>query len=247
MHKVGVYGASGRMGQRVMRMLEILSPKPNIVTFDKGDAHDFRGCDVVIDFSLPEATETLIETLEHSNAALVTGVTGRCEAQLALINELALDRAVLQAANFSLGVHVLGHLVDQAAQLLDSQFQIEVVEAHHRHKKDLPSGTALYLARTAASARGDEFEAVYADRSRQGAREDNREIGVAGIRGGAVIGDHTVHFLGDEECLALTHSATDRDVFARGAVRVAQWLSKQPIGDYSMNDFIAVQLGTSND
>ena len=247
MRKVGVNGASGRMGQRVRRILETLSPKPLIVSFDKGDKHDFVGCDVVIDFSLPDATDTLIEALEHSNAALVTGVTGRNEAQLALINGLSTDRAVLQAANFSLGVHVLGHLVDRAAKLLNTQYQIEVVEAHHRHKKDLPSGTAIFLASAAASARGDEFESVYADRSRQGMRQHDREIGVAGIRGGAVIGDHTVHFLGDEESLALTHSATDRDVFARGAVQVAQWLSNQPRGTYSMYDFVTIQLGASGE
>lgn len=245
MRKVGVHGASGRMGQRVVRILGTLSSPLDIVYFNREQEPDFYDCDVVIDFSLPEATDSLAHGLSRSRAALVTGVTGRDESQLHVINTLSQERAVLQAANFSLGVHVLGHLVGRAAQLLQEQYQIEVEETHHQHKQDLPSGTALFLGACAASARGDEFAEVYADRRSQSARKTNREIGVTGMRGGNVIGDHTVHFFGEEERLALSHSASDRDVFARGAVRVAHWLVAQPKGQYSMHDFVSAQLSSS--
>ena len=246
MHKVGVNGALGRMGQRVVRILSQLPSPPEVVSVDRAQAVTFSDCDVVIDFSLPAATDALLSTLEGTSAALVTGVTGRNEAQLAKIEALASRRPVLQAANFSLGVHVLGHLVERATALLGTQYQVEIMETHHQHKKDLPSGTAIFLGKTVADTRGDDFDLVYADRGIKHLRQTAREIGVAGMRGGAVIGDHHVHFFGPRERLELSHSATDRDVFAEGAVSVAAWLSQQTPGCYAMSDFVRAQLLGSN-
>ena len=188
----------------------------------------------------------LVLALEDHPAALVTGVTGRSQEEQALIDGLCHTRPVLQAANFSLGVHVLGHVVGLAARLLSKSYQVEIAETHHQHKRDLPSGTALFLAKAAAAARGDTFAEVYADRARQSSRQTPSELGVSGMRGGTVIGDHSVHFLGELECLEFSHSATDRDVFAQGAVEAAKWLCGQPSGPYAMGDFVSARIAGLN-
>ena len=243
MNKVGVVGASGRMGQRIQRILKAVESKIEVHCFDQGDALDFTGLDVVINFSLPAATESVVHGIRSSKAALVSGVTGQTDTELASLVHLSKTHAVLTAANFSLGIHVMSHLVKQAAHMLDAHFQIEISETHHQHKQDLPSGTALFLGRAAAQGRGDNWQEVYVDRQSGQARKHPSEIGVSGLRGGSVIGAHSVHFFGAEEEIELAHTATDRDVFATGAIRAASWLNEQAPGAYTMADFVTAKLG----
>lgn len=239
MRSVGLVGASGRMGQRIRRLVERLEYVEQLRCFGRNDHLDFSGLDVIIDFSLPEATQSVVTGLKGTQAALVSGVTGHREEQLHQLTTLASTNAVLLAANFSLGVHVLAHLVSEASKRLDENFHIEITEHHHARKRDLPSGTALFLGESAAIGRGRSWPEVYVDRSCGTPRERDDEIGISGVRGGVVIGTHSVHYLGQQETLELTHTATDRDVFAMGAIKTASWIVNQPPGTYTMNDFIA--------
>ncbi|MGB0645931.1 MAG: 4-hydroxy-tetrahydrodipicolinate reductase [Bradymonadia bacterium] len=238
MRCVGLVGASGRMGRRIRHLLEVLEHVELLRCFGRNDRLDFSGLDVVIDFSLPEATSAVVEALQGTRAALVSGVTGHRQEQLNDLHTLSGTNAVLVAANFSLGVHVLAHLVSEASKRLDEDFHIEITEQHHARKRDLPSGTALFLGEAAASGRGRSWPEVYVDRSCGTPRDRDDEIGISGLRGGVVIGTHSVHFLGQQEVLELTHTATDRDVFAMGAVKTASWIVEQPPGTYTMSDFI---------
>jgi len=213
-------------------------PQANVTSFDQGDALVFADLDVVIDFSLPHATPSVVNALSASGAALVSGVTGHSSEALGALQSLAKTHAVLTAANFSLGVHVTSHLVRQAAQMLDARFQVEIFERHHQFKKDLPSGTALFLGASAAQGRDQNWTDVYVDRQRTQARQNAAEIGVSALRGGSVIGAHSVHFLGVDEEIEIAHTATDRNVFASGAIRAAAWLVGQSPGRYTMDDFI---------
>lgn len=195
-------------------------------------------CDVVIDFSLPEG---LISALPHlGSTALVTGTTGLTAAQEALLTQQATAGPVLTAANFSSGVTVLGDLVARAASALPD-YDIEVVEAHHRRKIDAPSGTALYLAQRAAEARGLVLAdvAIYGREGRTGVRTQP-EIAIHAIRGGDVVGEHTVWLAGEGDRLLLGHVATSRETFAQGALRAARWLHGKPAGSYGMPDVLGL-------
>ena len=239
MNKVGIVGASGRMGQRVRRVLESQLDRVEIIPFDQGDSLAFNDLDVVIDFSLPAATEAVCNAAGKALTPLVTGVTGRDESQQARLVAVSKKCPVFAASNFSVGVHVLSHLVQKAAQMLDTTYHLEIVESHHQDKQDLPSGTALSLAQSAARGRAEDWDDVYRDRGLSKVRRTPNEIGVTGYRGGAVIGDHHVHFLGPKERIELSHSASDRDLFADGAVQAAIWLCDRNPGLYGMDDLIA--------
>jgi 4-hydroxy-tetrahydrodipicolinate reductase len=230
------------MGQRIQRVLSDTYPEAYVQSFDEGDDLSFVALDVVIDFSLPAATQSVLRAVSESSAVLVSGVTGHSPEALTALQDLAKTHAVLTAANFSLGVHVTSHLVRQAAQMLDARFQIELFERHHQFKKDLPSGTALFLGAAAAQGRGQNWSDVYVDRQREQSRQTPCEIGVSALRGGSVIGAHSVHFLGVDEEIEIVHTVTDRNVFATGAIRAAAWLVEQSPGRYTMSDFIADTL-----
>jgi 4-hydroxy-tetrahydrodipicolinate reductase len=197
-----------------------------------------RGADVVVDFSSPDCLATLLE--RHRNAlagrALVVGTTGLEPVHLELLRELATRSPVLRAANFSVGVNVLLALVREAAQRLPpEQFDAEIVEAHHRRKADAPSGTALALGEALAAGWGG----TLVDRRRDGragvtGARPRGEIGLHAVRGGGVVGEHRVLFLGELERLELTHAAEDRAVFAEGAVLAARWLAGREPGEYGM-------------
>ncbi len=240
--KIALVGASGRMGQRVRAILEADYPQIIVSLFDQGDALSFTDVDVVIDFSMPSATRALCMALSNSTAALVTGVTGRSQEETDDISGMGTSRPVLIASNFSFGVHVLNHLVNSAARILDSNYQIEIVESHHQYKQDMPSGTAITLSKSAADGRGLPWHDVFMDRGGSRIRNTADEIGVTGYRGGNVIGDHHVHFLGPQERIELSHSASNRDVFAEGAIRSALWVMDRKPGLYTMGDIVAEQL-----
>ena len=237
--KVGIFGAQGRMGQRIAACAQELAEIDVVARFDRDvtiGAVDM--CDVVIDFSVANATDTLMQLLENTTAGLVTGVTGRSDTQHQAILGLANDRPVFTAANFSIGIAVLNQLVHHAVQALGPRFEPEVFEIHHRRKTDAPSGTALQLGATAARALGLEWPKSRRVREGTSSERTANEIGTAAVRGGTVAGEHTVYLLGDAERLELTHRATNRDVFAFGALSASRWLATQKPGHYTMQSML---------
>jgi 4-hydroxy-tetrahydrodipicolinate reductase len=196
----------------------------------------FCDVDVVVDFSLPAGTLSALDLLDGT--ALVSGVTGGEASLEAGIARAADSSALLVASNFSTGVHVLAHLVGVAARALPD-YDVEVVEAHHRRKLDAPSGTAWFLGAAAAKARGQDVAEV-ALHGRSGRAARGGEIGFHALRAGDVVGEHTVWLAGEGERLLLGHVATSRDTFAQGALRAARWISGRPSGRYDMADVLGL-------
>jgi 4-hydroxy-tetrahydrodipicolinate reductase len=261
---IGILGGAGRMGRTLIRAVSETrgarlvgaadaptSPErgkdigllAGIGALGIGLADDpetlFREADVVIDFTVPQATARHARLAAETGTAYVVGTTGLEPAQQALVAEAAARAAVVQAANFSLGVNLALALTRKLAETLDDDFDIEIVELHHRHKVDAPSGTALALGRAAAAGRGVRLDDV-AVRARDGITGARRrgDIGFAVMRGGNAAGDHTVIFAGDDERIELSHRAGDRMIFARGAVRAALWTAERPAGLYTMLDVL---------
>lgn len=204
------------------------------------DAEDlFASSDIVIDFTSPEASVLHARIAARTGKPLVIGTTGFSESERAEIAGLGNSVAILLTPNASLGVNVLLDLVRKTASFLGPDFAIEILEAHHGQKQDAPSGTALALAQSASEGRGIDLRgaAVYSRHGRTGPRTEG-EIGFSVLRGGDIVGEHTVYFIGQGERIELTHRATDRAIFARGALRAAQWLAEQEAGFYTMADFL---------
>jgi 4-hydroxy-tetrahydrodipicolinate reductase len=198
-----------------------------------------RGVDVAIDFTAPAAAVKHAQACARAKVALIIGTTGFSPEQKADLADCAKQIALLVAPNMSVGVNVLFRLVAEAARALGPAYEVEILEMHHRAKKDAPSGTALKLAE--AAARGLDLDlqqaAVYARQGDTGERRAGT-IGIQALRGGDVVGDHTVHFLADGERLELTHRATSRDNFARGAIRAAKFIAGKPAGLYDLQDVL---------
>lgn len=251
MIKVGIFGATGRVGKLLIEDLKAthdislssvfvrntldFSIDPSILVTRDLNAF-LHACDVVIDFSLPEACESMLEAAIMSPKPLVIGTTGLSQHQLNLLEEASKSMPVLYATNMSLGVALLNKLVYQASNALKG-FDIEIVEMHHRHKKDAPSGTALTLAHSAAKGRDLDLDSVRVSGrdGNIGARSKD-EIAVMALRGGDIVGRHTVGFYNDGEFIELNHTATSRNTFSKGAIRAAQWLVKKEAGLYSISD-----------
>jgi 4-hydroxy-tetrahydrodipicolinate reductase len=207
-----------------------------------GDAASLAAAsDVLIDFSTPGALTTSLAAARAARKPIVIGTTGLTPEHHALISQAAADIPVLQTANTALGINVLRGLVEQAARMLGPDWDIEIVEMHHRHKLDSPSGTALLLGASANIGRGAESDIALNrfDRVQEGAypREEGG-IYYASLRGGSVAGDHNVVFATDGERIELGHRAENRGIFAKGAVRAALWLAGQPVGRYTMADML---------
>ena len=198
-------------------------------------------CDVLIDFSSPHALEANLDAAAGAGIPILVGTTGLEERHHWLVDAAAQKTAVLQTGNTSLGVNMLAHLVREAAARLGDDWDIEIVETHHRMKVDAPSGTALLLGEAAAEGREIRLadNAVRGRDGITGARESGT-IGFASLRGGTVAGDHTVYFLADNERIALSHLAENRLIFARGAVRAAQWLVGKAPGRYRMPEVLGL-------
>jgi 4-hydroxy-tetrahydrodipicolinate reductase len=205
------------------------------VTSDLPDA--LSQVDVAIDFSSPLATQSNLAACRAARKALLIGTTGFPAELTAAFQAAARDIPLLVAPNTSIGVTLLIELVRQAARALPPEFDIEIIEAHHRMKRDAPSGTALALGRAAAEGRGQPFQGREATRG--GRTRGEGEIGFAVVRGGDVVGEHQVLFAGAGESVCLQHRATDRAIFARGALRAAAWLASRPAGEYFMRDLVA--------
>lgn len=202
-----------------------------------------RASDVLVDFSSPAALPAHLDAARAAGTPLLIGTTGLAPQDHALIDAAARDVAILQTANTSLGVNLLCHLVEETARRLGPEWDIEIVEMHHRHKLDAPSGTALLLGAAANIGRGAADGAALNRFDRMQAGPQTREQGAiyyASLRGGSVAGDHSVVFAADKERIELSHRAEDRGVFAQGAVKAAQWLAGKPAGRYAMRDVLSL-------
>ncbi|MBX3593470.1 4-hydroxy-tetrahydrodipicolinate reductase [Sphingomonas sp.] len=237
MTSIGIYGSLGRMGVAIRDILAVQGVRL-AGGADAGDdpAPLARDADALVDFSTPGALEAHLAAARTTGTPIVIGTTGLLPQHHALIDDAARDIAVLQTGNTSLGITLLAGLVRAAAARLGPDWDIEVLEMHHRQKLDAPSGTALMLGEAAAAGRQVVLGDVrVADRAGLvGARAEGT-IGFASLRGGTVVGDHSVVFAGENERIELTHRADDRAIFARGAVRAALWLADQPAGRYTMD------------
>ena len=225
--RLTLFAPNGRMSQAIAAAVAV----------DPGFALDPDHADVLVDFSSPAALQASLDRATSVGIPILIGTTGLDDLAGHRIATAAEQVAVLRAANTSLGVALLADLVERAAQVLGPDWDVEILDMHHRLKADAPSGTALLLGEAAARGRGSE---LHADRGRDGAgleREDGA-IGFAALRGGTVAGDHEVHFLGPDERLSLTHRAESREIFARGALAAARFLAGRPAGLYSMRDVI---------
>jgi 4-hydroxy-tetrahydrodipicolinate reductase len=232
--KLLLAGASGRMGQAIQE--EAAQNKPAITLLPvPREISALPKADVLVDFTRPERTLELADLAVAAHTPMVSGTTGLTPEQFNALHSAATEIPILWAANMSIGVNLLLHMVKQAAAQLDESYDIDIFDMHHRHKVDSPSGTALALGQAAASGRNQTFKPVT---DRDGKRP-NQSIGYAVARGGGVIGEHSVMFTSDYERIELSHTALDRRLFARGAITAARWLISQKPGFYSMQDVIA--------
>ncbi|WP_417359790.1 4-hydroxy-tetrahydrodipicolinate reductase [Gallaecimonas pentaromativorans] len=261
MTRIAILGANGRMGRALIRALaadpkaELASaqvrPGNSLIGVDAGSlagidalgvnlGTDIRG-DVVIDFTSPQNTALVAADCAKHGRALIVGTTGLDGAQKAALADAANKVPVVFAPNMSVGVNLLLGLVELASKVLGDTVDIEVLEAHHRHKKDAPSGTALALGEAAAKALSRDLKdcAVYGREGITGER-DRQTIGFATVRAGDIIGEHTVLFAGDGERIELTHKAHNRDTFATGALRAAHWVAGKGPGLYDMKDVLGL-------
>jgi len=238
-----IVGSKGRMGQAIIACAKSDS---NVVVACEADAGDdyvalLNLCDAVIEFSHHSVTESLAEACAKHKKPLVIGTTGHTDKQVAAIKHAGASIPVVFAPNFSVGVNTLFWLTRKAAEILGPAFDLEVVEMHHHLKKDAPSGTAKRLAEILAEVR----DLSYNDDVRHGrygmvGERTKTEIGMHAIRGGDVVGDHTVIFAAPGERVELTHKASSRETFASGAIRAAKWAASQPPGLYDMQDVLGV-------
>ncbi|MCB2058311.1 MAG: 4-hydroxy-tetrahydrodipicolinate reductase [Novosphingobium sp.] len=236
MARIGIIGSAGRMGAALAEAIAAAGHQLAGGVDKGGDVAALASSsDVLVDFSASAALEANLDAAVAAGTPIVVGTTGLEERHNWLCDAAADHVAVLQTGNTSLGVNLLAHLVREAAARLGEDWDIEVVETHHRMKVDAPSGTALLLGEAAAQGRGIDL-AAHSARGRDGITGARRtgDIGFASLRGGSVAGDHTVYFLADNERLALSHLAENRAIFARGAVRAAGWLIGKPAGRYTM-------------
>ena len=239
MVKILLNGAKGRMGRAITLAAE--SEGCEIAAAcDIGDnpADFISACDVAVDFSFRDITPALAKLCAANGKPLVIGTTGHTEAQRAEILQFVKTIPIVWAGNYSLGVNLLNYLTKIAAALLDDSYDVEIVEMHHRLKKDAPSGTADKLKQIVMKERGIGGDKVIYGRSGLVGERPRGEVAVHALRGGGVVGDHTVIFAADGERVELTHRAADRKVFANGALRAAKWIIGKPAGLYGMEDVL---------
>ena len=264
--RVGVIGAGGRMGRM---LIEATTQNPNttlkaaierqgssLVGADAGEVVGvgvldvqivddlpavIDSIDVLIDFSLPDATERNLRICAEHNTAMVIGTTGFNDAQKAELAKASERIAIVYAGNYSTGVNVSLKLLEMAAKAFGKDADVEIIEAHHKHKIDAPSGTAYMMAEAVAKARGQNLDevAIYGREGQTGAREGGT-IGIHAIRGGEIVGDHKVMFIADGEMVEITHHARERMTFAAGAVRASTWIVQQAAGQYDMQDVLGL-------
>ena len=259
MTRVAIFGASGRMGQSLVRVASehgctvVAAVDRNAVGKDVGEVAGIgaigvriaaeldalRDADAIIEFSLPDAAASLFEAARGWGVPIVSGTTGLHERAGSLLDALCAEVAVVAAPNFSQGVTLLFHLAAEAAAKAGPGFDAEIVELHHRMKVDAPSGTAVRLAEVVREAKGITKTTTGRD-GHVGARPDD-EVAVLAVRGGDIVGEHTLYLAGMGERLELTHRARDRAIFARGAMRAATWVQGRTPGRYDMSDVMGLR------
>ena len=266
MINIGVIGAGGRMGRMLIEAVQdnpqtslsaaIEREGSSLIGTDAGEVAAIErlnikivddlvsvidDIDVLIDFSLPDATEQNMQTCAEHKVAMVIGTTGFNEQQEQVLTEASKHIPIVYAGNYSTGVNLSLKLLGMAAKAFGNEADVEVIEAHHKHKIDAPSGTAYMMAQAVAEARGQNLKevAVYGREGQTGAREAG-SIGIHAIRGGEIIGDHTVMFIADGEVVEITHRARARMTFAAGAVRATTWVIQQKAGQYNMQDVLGL-------
>jgi 4-hydroxy-tetrahydrodipicolinate reductase len=267
MTRIAVTGAAGRMGRQIIEAIQaqegvqlgaaLERPGSPMLGLDAGELAGIgrlgvmigdsieavsEHFDVLIDFTLPEVTVANVAACRAAGKKMVIGTTGLSEAQKQLLAEAASEIAIVFAPNMSVGVNLCLKLLELAASVLGDEVDVEIIEAHHRHKIDAPSGTALAMGETVARTLGRDLKscAVYGREGRTGER-DRQTIGFETIRAGDIVGDHTVLFAGIGERIEITHKASSRMTFAKGAVRAAAWLAEHPAGLFDMQDVLGLK------
>jgi 4-hydroxy-tetrahydrodipicolinate reductase len=263
---VGVIGAGGRMGRMLIEAVQnnpqtvlkaaIERQGSSLVGADAGEvaaighlnvqivddlAAVIDDIDVLIDFSLPDATEKNMQVCAEHNVAMVIGTTGFNEQQERVLAKASEKITIVYAGNYSTGVNLSLKLLGMAAKAFGNDADVEIIEAHHKHKIDAPSGTAYMMAEAVATARNQNLKevAIYGREGQTGERESGT-IGIHAVRGGEIVGDHTVMFIADGEVVEITHRARARMTFAAGAVRAATWVVEQEVGQYNMQDVLGL-------
>ncbi|WP_298736783.1 4-hydroxy-tetrahydrodipicolinate reductase [uncultured Psychrobacter sp.] len=266
MINIGVIGAGGRMGRMLIEAVQdnpqtslsaaIEREGSSLIGADAGEVAAIErlnikivddlvsvidDIDVLIDFSLPDATEQNMQTCAEHKVAMVIGTTGFNEQQEQVLTEASKHIPIVYAGNYSTGVNLSLKLLGMAAKAFGNEADVEVIEAHHKHKIDAPSGTAYMMAQAVAEARGQNLKevAVYGREGQTGERESGT-IGIHAVRGGEIVGDHTVMFIADGEVVEITHRARARMTFAAGAVRATTWVIQQKAGQYNMQDVLGL-------
>ena len=241
MTRIAINGSKGKMGEALFEAINSTSHSEFGAGFDKGDnlIDSISNFEVLIDFSRPEASLSALSVCKSSSKAMVIGTTGFADSELELIEQASKEIPIVFAPNMSVGVNLTLKILETSAKVIGPDSSIEIIEAHHRYKVDSPSGTALKMGEVVANALGRNLSecAVY---GREGIEEprDMTTIGFSSIRGGDVVGEHTVAFFMDGERVEITHKASSRMIYANGAVRAANWLSDKPSGLYSMQDVL---------
>ncbi|MDB4965659.1 MAG: dihydrodipicolinate reductase [Myxococcales bacterium] len=265
--RLAVPGAAGKMGRMIMRVIAEHPEVELVAAIERpGSAHlgkdagsvaglgemgviiqteldeALSGADVIIDFTAPAATAWTVSRAAEHEVGVVIGTTGLGEAEKRAVWQASERIPIVLSANMSLGVNVLFGLIAQAARALGKEYDVEIVELHHRQKKDAPSGTALAMASAVAEALDRDLSSVarYGREGQVGARTSD-EIGILAVRGGDIVGEHTAYFCGLGERLEITHRASSRETFARGAVRAAEWLRDRDPGLYDMQDVLGLR------
>lgn len=264
MVKIGIIGAGGRMGRMLIQAVaqnpnttlsagieragstlvgvdagELVNlPKANVALVDDL-ASVIDNIDVLIDFSLPQSTANNLQLCAEKGVNMVIGTTGLDDEQTALLHKASEKIAIVYAGNYSTGVNLTLKLLEMASKAFGETADVEVIEAHHKHKIDAPSGTAYMMAEAVATARGQNLKdvAIYGREGQTGERQQGT-IGIHAIRGGEIVGDHTVMFIADGEVVEITHKARERMTFATGAVRASEWVFHKTNGLYDMQDVL---------
>ncbi len=240
--KIAIVGAAGRMGRMLVKLAGEDKDLDVVAEIDVADGYAREwpaGTEAVIDFSFHTAVPPSVEKAAAQGIPYVIGTTGLAPEEQAVVDAAAKKIPVVQSGNYSLGVNLLLELVRKTAEALGPGYDVEVTEMHHRHKKDAPSGTALMLAKSVAAGRGVDLaeKAIYGRHGEVGERPEG-EIAIHALRGGSVVGDHTVMFAGDVERVELTHRAQGREAFAAGALRALSWAAGKAPGIYDMRNVL---------
>ena len=241
MTKIAITGSNGRMGRALIRAVKINPDVTQGSMLNRGDDINLvlKDFDVLVDFTRPEATLEALSICQNAGKAMVIGTTGFSDEALKIIDQASSDIPIVFAPNMSVGVNLTLKLLETTAKVIGTDSNIEIVEAHHRHKVDAPSGTALKMGEVIANALGRDLSecAVY---GREGTEQprDKQTIGFSSIRGGDVVGEHSVTFFMEGERVEITHKASSRMTYANGAIKACQWLTNKANGLYSMQDVL---------